>query len=199
MNLNFASIKNVIAAALIMCLTACASNTKISRSIKDSDYKNKIDDVLVIFDLKHFEKALAIQNPVGAENHASTLAIEFRSKMSVKLSAKNIKSEIIILNNRTSGPFVSDGINNRISNSSNSILLIEFSSFRTINGQWDGHMDFRAKLFSGKNTVRDLSKEKAIWVAEADRFKLSSGTYETITNNIVSAIIDGLQADGFIK
>ncbi len=118
--------------------------------------------------------------------------------MSIKLSAKNVKSEIVFANNRIilegNRTFV-----DRVSNPSNPLLLIEFSSFRTINGRWDGYMDFRAKLFSGGSILRDLSKEKAVWVAEADRFNITSGTYETVANNIVSAIIEGLQTDGFIK
>ncbi|NOU01564.1 MAG: hypothetical protein HOO95_08350 [Gallionella sp.] len=210
MHFNFPNVKKMVfamlAAMLILSLSGCVetallvlanrgSNAKVSNSIKDQNYKNKITDALVIFDIRHYEKALA---GYDMGNFPTQFKIAFDEIMRAKFKARTVQADVAVVD----GTALMPGISYRIASSTKPVLLIEFSSYELLNNSFDGYIDLSIKLFPEGKLPRDLSKEKAVWVAEAKNFELPankcSQDAQVCADQIVTAIIDGLQADSLI-
>lgn len=210
MHFNFPKVKKIVAAMLAVMLVLSSSgcvevaflalanresNTRVSNSIKDQSYKNKISDTLVIFNISHYEKALSSYD-MG--NFSTQFKISFDKIMREKFKDKNVQSEIAAVDGTTWMPAISS----RIASHTKPVLIIEFASYELRNGSFDGYIDLSFKLFPEGKLPRDLSKEKAVWVAEANRFELPaykcSQDVQACASQIATSIIDGLQADSLI-
>lgn len=220
-------LRKSITAMLTLCLVACASNAKISKSIKDPEYRGRISNVAVVLDVTHYQDALMHDN-LG-KDALGELGVRYESlrmligavdlKLKEKLSAVRVKYSFYAANDsfkdldslmmssdksKTTKAIMSNVVT---SNISREILFIDFPGYQVYSTnsekpRWYGNVTLRVKLF--ERDKGESGMPKVVWVAETNPFSLSPSEcmrdqYSTCASNIASAIVDQLVVDGLLN